>query len=144
MIALLLACTGDPAPAPDPAAESPPEPTPMLLPGPPPVGGPDGMTRFEPLQGRWNSVEDPRAQVLILKSLWMEGYDGVQQSQIALEWADGCRADGGRPSPTGTTLNLLSEPPRCMQVVAVSADSLELVELPEGRHLRFVRSSGGL
>ncbi|MFT5680478.1 MAG: hypothetical protein ACI8RZ_001384 [Myxococcota bacterium] len=134
ILALLVACTGETAEVQAPSPAPPP---------PPLVGGSGMMERFEPLQGRWDLVDDPRSQVLILKSLWMEGYDGAQQSQTALEWADGCRADGGRPSPTGAYLNLLSEPPRCMQLGAVTADTLELIVLPEGRSLRYVRAIGG-
>lgn len=144
MIALLLAaCTEAPpppaSPEPVPVQEVAPPPPP-----PPPLGGSGIMERFEPLQGRWSAVDDPRAQVLILKSLWMEGYDGVEQSRNVLEWADGCRADGGRPSPTGAYLNHLSEPSRCMQLGEVTADTLELIELPEGRRLRYVRAPGGM
>ena len=143
MIALLLAaCVDESPPAqPAPATEAAAVPSP---PPPPPLGVSEVVARLEPLQGRWNSRDDPRAQVLILKSLWMEGYDGVEQSRSVLEWADGCRADGGKPSPTGAYLNHLSEKPRCMQLGVVTRETLELVELPEGRSLHYVRASGGM
>ena len=72
MIALLLAaCVDESPPAqPAPATEAAAVPSP---PPPPPLGVSEVVARLEPLQGRWNSRDDPRAQVLILKSLWMEG-----------------------------------------------------------------------
>lgn len=141
MIALLWACMGEPAsvaePAALPVAAEPPAPPPPL----PPPGSMSLAQRLEPLQGRWQDTADEQSEVLIIKTLWIEGHGGTEQHRGALEWADGCRADGGKPSLTGTTLNLLSEPPRCMQVRAVSSDALEIVELPEGRSRRFVRAA---
>jgi hypothetical protein len=98
-------------------------------------------TRLEPLQGRWQDRDDAQAEVLIIKTLWVEGHGGIEQYRGALEWADGCRSDGGEPSLTGSTLNLLTEPPRCMQVRSVSDEALEIVELPQESVRRFVRAS---
>ena len=140
MIALLWACAGEPASVegPDPAPVVMPEESRPLL---PPPGSMSLAQRLEPLQGRWQDTEDAQSEVLIIKTLWIEGHGGTEQQRGALEWADGCRADGGKPSLTGTTLNLLSEPPRCMQVRSVSDDALEIVELPAGRTRRFVRAA---
>ena len=149
MMLLLLACTGDP-PAATPVVGGPvPEEPSVSVPGPsrpalklPPGGGGLFAQRLEPLQGRWQSVSDAKAELLIVKSIWVEGYDGVEQKRAAMEWADGCRADGGQPSPSGQYLNLLSEAgPRCLQVRTVSEERLELIELPDAGVLEFVRAA---
>lgn len=142
MIALLWACSTEPASIAEPAAA--PKETVEAAPALAPILPPGSMrisTRLEPLQGRWQDQDDAHAEVLIIKTLWVEGHGGTEQYRGALEWADGCRSDGGKPSLTGSTLNLLTEPPRCMQVRSVSDEALEIVELPEERVRRFVRAS---
>ena len=137
MLALLLGCSGTPSteaepPAPPPV-EAPAAPAPTRV-------AANVMDRFEPLQGRWRAAEDSRAEVLIVKSIWLEGYDGQEQRSAVMEWADGCRTDGGKPDPAGEYLNLLDDTPRCLQLRSVSQEALELVELPDETVLRYVRA----
>ena len=99
--------------------------------------------RLQPLQGRWQSLDDPRVEILILKSIWIEGIDGKEHARAVLEWADGCRAQGGTPDPEGTFLNLLSpDLSRCFSLQSATADTLTLIEYPGEETLQWVRSQG--
>ena len=149
MLSLLLACSGEPVA--DAPSATPPVPSVsdkasqaideirdggLMMPPP----GLNIIDRLEPLQGRWRDAADEKAEVLILNTLWVEGYDGEEKSRGVLEWADGCRADGGRPSPTGEYLNVLSEPPRCFQLGEVTEAGLVVKQFPDGSERRFVRA----
>lgn len=93
------------------------------------------------MQGRWISTEDAQSMLDITGSLQTSGYGGEEPRQSLMTFPGAC-PDGGETDSTTLVLQELGTPPEdalCYDILALSNDRIELMYLPRGTILTYVR-----
>lgn len=93
------------------------------------------------MQGRWISTEDAQSKLDITGSLQSSGYGGEEPRQSLMTFPGAC-PDGGQTDGTTLVVQELGTPPEdalCYDILALSNDRMELMYLPRGNILSYVR-----
>ena len=96
------------------------------------------------MQGLWQG-DDPGFEVTVRGSTWSEAYMGDVLGDHLLTLGEGCALEGVEPEGLAISLQVLGGDPSeqtCFAVTSIAAARMELLHLPRGNPVVFVRPQG--